>query len=814
MSKKIEKERTWLILAHLFNVDGNAASQTITDRIPFFQQEGIHPVVLSSPTGKRDRSFPHYQVLSAAPSGFLFELRNIINRKFKSPFVRRALKTLLLVVFLPFYTLEKIFVQLDSHWSWFISASVRGLFLVRKFRPKVVYSTAGPSSTHLAGFILSRLCNIPWLAELHDPLIYDEVEKKWQFYYFKKWIEKKICQHASAVIYFTDRALESAQRRNGNLCKGYVIRPGVEPPYSFDIEYHKKDKIHFGHFGTLAEDRNLRVVIRAFYELLRENPELRDKVSLDIYGGQLDEISRKYLQDFPLGDVLYEYGRLEYDPVAGKTGRQRVLEAMFQCDALLLLHGEGVMCDEYIPSKFYEYLFTGRPIIGLVSQGSELDAMLRRNNRVSVAGTDSDSVRQEILKYIRMWERDQLPHYDNRQPYTVYAATQKMIRIVDDIVSRRKDGLDIVLEARSILIIMRRSLGDVLATSPLVNVLHEFNPEVQIDLLVNDDTYEMAKAIRYVRKVHNFSYNWSKRGFWGRWKNEITLIRDIIGRYDLAISLTANERSTIYAILAGKFSLAVTNILLENSLWRNLLLSKTYTFEANCHIVMNNLATIKSLGVPVKKVELSATYTDGALQRVRSLLNQHRIKRFLIFHPSARFEYKIYPQHLRDELLQYLCRLDIPIVITGGRSELDLQISAALPKLPNLYNFIGKTSLEEAIVLTALSEGYVGMDTFNMHIAAALNKKVIAIFGPTNPKLWSPWSNSLQTYAKGHGPVQRYGNITLIQADLKCVACGLAGCDDKNSVSRCFNEIMPETIFEEVQHAVFRDDHQMIAAWN
>ena len=46
--------------------------------------------------------------------------------------------------------------------------------------------------------------------------------------------------------------------------------------------------------------------------------------------------------------------------------------------------------------------------------------------------------------------------------------------------------------------------------------------------------------------------------------------------------------------------------------------------------------------------------------------------------------------------------------------------------------------------LSELSLAYIGMDTLNMHIAAAQNKRIFAIFGPTNLTMWSPWSNELK----------------------------------------------------------------------
>ena len=84
-----------------------------------------------------------------------------------------------------------------------------------------------------------------------------------------------------------------------------------------------------------------------------------------------------------------------------------------------------------------------------------------------------------------------------------------------------------------------------------------------------------------------------------------------------------------------------------------------------------------------------------------------------------------------------------------------------------------------------------------MHIAAAQNKRIFAIFGPTNLKMWSPWSNEIRKSADFDMPIQTYSNVTIFQADMKCVACGKAGCND-SGVSECLNYISPSIVFKEV----------------
>ena len=91
------------------------------------------------------------------------------------------------------------------------------------------------------------------------------------------------------------------------------------------------------------------------------------------------------------------------------------------------------------------------------------------------------------------------------------------------------------------------------------------------------------------------------------------------------------------------------------------------------------------------------------------------------------------------------------------------------------------------------------MDTLNMHIAAAEDKPIFAIFGPTNLKMWSPWSNELKLSATFDMPVQKYSNITIFQADIPCVACGYSGCNNNGVKSDCLDKISPKVIFNELQ---------------
>ncbi len=358
---------------------------------------------------------------------------------------------------------------------------------------------------------------------------------------------------------------------------------------------------------------------------------------------------------------------------------------------------------------------------------------------------------------------------------------------------------------KKILVIIQRSNGDVLLSAPLVEALHDAYPGCTIDLLVNADTIGVARLLPHIRHIRTYDYTWKKKGFRERAVQELGLIRTIWRKYDLSISLTASDRSVMYAILSGGTTVCATEKKASKAWWKQRFANHTYLFDEQKHILMNNTEPLALLDVKhPDNIQLRLNTPEAALERIGSRLKKKGITRFLLFHPSAQYLYKVYPEALRNALLELLGDLDIPVIVTGAKSEIDLQIKASLPKWEHIHDWIGETTLEEYVALSSLSLGYIGMDTLNMHIAAAQNKRIFAIFGPTLLPMWSPWSNALQQQATDNIPVQTYGNVTLFQADMPCVACGLAGCDDKGGKSDCLERIDPHMIFKEISQWLTR----------
>jgi hypothetical protein len=429
-------EEEWLILSHAFNMDGRAASHTITDKIPHLLRHGIKPVVLSAVTGRRDAVVEHHQLLPLSPAGLRFDLRHVLRRKLPNRVAYNVVLGLISLPLLPFYLLEKLVDDLEPHWSWGPAAYLRGARIIRTRRPAVIYSTGGANSAHWAAEKLARRFDLPWIAEIHDPMGIAGAEGRRQQFAYE--LEGRICDRADVAIWFTEEALAVAKARNPSLGeRGRVMLPGADAPHGARIPYRRGPNFVIGHFGSLSPTRHLGVVAQGLQRLIAGDPALAAILRLEIYGSDLDAVSREALRALPEG-VVQTMGRLERDPVTGESGRDRVVRRMNAVDCLLLLHGTEPFCAEYIPSKMYEYFWTERPILALVWRNPQMTRMLNELGHIPVAADDVNAVEGALGALIQRWKRGELADSGKPSPYTVEAAVGRLVAWGRDAAARRR----------------------------------------------------------------------------------------------------------------------------------------------------------------------------------------------------------------------------------------------------------------------------------------------------------------------------------------------------------------------------------------
>ena len=403
-------------------MDGRASSLTITDKIPHLLDAGIKPYVFSAITGIKDNRFPHKQFLAWGPAAFRFDFRHWIANQYGRGLFYKVSTGLVSIVLAPFITLEKFFLGYSSQWSWAMPAYIHGLKLIREGKVDVIYSTGGAWSAHLAGLWLKKKTGLPWIVEIHDPLVIRQSptdpgfdKPKNRDAQFRQYLEKQICKYADLAWWFTDGALHYAKLRNSNLntpgnAHGFVLMPGAEPPGGLlaNQAHSYTKQLNLCHFGSLANDRSLSTILNALVPLFSKYPEARACIRVHAYGAPLDSLTVEALKSLQFDDLLLAHGRLEKDLVTGKSGRERVAERMQAADVLILLHGNDEWCAEYIPSKLYDYLWTSRPIWGITHRNPQLDQMLLDRGAYLSPQSDPQAVALALERIWLDWKAQQL----------------------------------------------------------------------------------------------------------------------------------------------------------------------------------------------------------------------------------------------------------------------------------------------------------------------------------------------------------------------------------------------------------------------
>jgi ADP-heptose:LPS heptosyltransferase len=228
--------------------------------------------------------------------------------------------------------------------------------------------------------------------------------------------------------------------------------------------------------------------------------------------------------------------------------------------------------------------------------------------------------------------------------------------------------------------------------------------------------------------------------------------------YDYVIDLHNNVRSLRIKRALKKKSFSIDKLNLEKFLLTNL----NINVMPDRHITTRSLDTAAALGIVDDGLGLDYFIPKEDIVLESDIPTSHSAG-FISFVIGATYETKKMPVHK----LQELCyKLDHPIILLGGKEDQsDAEKIASVDPI-KIYNACGKFNLNESADLLRQSKLVVSHDTGLMHIAAALQKPVISIWGNTAPVL------GMYPYY-GSKSKQRYETVEV--KGLRCRPCSKIG---------------------------------------
>ncbi len=320
-----------------------------------------------------------------------------------------------------------------------------------------------------------------------------------------------------------------------------------------------------------------------------------------------------------------------------------------------------------------------------------------------------------------------------------------------------------------ILVVAPAWVGDLVMSLTLLSALKQTNKNVTIDLLVNENLYDLAKCLPNVSKLIVSETRHGRLSLFYRIK--------------LGLRLREYKYSECY-ILSNSFKSSITPFVAK--------IKKRVGYLGEFRYGLIN-KVVKSIdrkeGMANRYLNLiDKRYQPELEPRIISSVNENYLnqkfglkKKYLVFCPDAEFgPAKKWPIHKWIDLAQTMSS-KYQVIFVG----LDKSISTYIQKLgcANISDLIGKTSITDVLDIIKLSSCVVSNDSGLMHVAAALDKPVVGIYGSSSPVYTPPLLNDEKK-------ITHYEELSCSPCFKKTCPLGHMNCLNNISVDNVKNSIL------------------------
>jgi len=276
-----------------------------------------------------------------------------------------------------------------------------------------------------------------------------------------------------------------------------------------------------------------------------------------------------------------------------------------------------------------------------------------------------------------------------------------------------------------ILIVAPNWIGDALMAQPLLTRLHEKIPGLRLDVLAPEWVAPVARRMPEVDTVIAAPFRHGALQLTERWH----LGRELRERrYDQAIVLPNTWKSALVPFFAD---IALRSGYVGES--RYGLLNLKYKNSKDKKPMPAHYAALSEPPGKAFREPLPSPRLRVAAHEIRATQQKFGIEGpYAVFCPGAEYG----PAKRWPYFSSLASRTNVPVVLLGSRND-----EAAAEGISG-KNLVGKTTLDEAINLIAGARYVVSNDSGLMHVAAALGKSQVALFGSSSPLHTPPLSEA------------------------------------------------------------------------
>ncbi len=330
---------------------------------------------------------------------------------------------------------------------------------------------------------------------------------------------------------------------------------------------------------------------------------------------------------------------------------------------------------------------------------------------------------------------------------------------------------------KKILIIGPSWVGDCMLMQPMLMRLKERHPGCQIDVFAPSWTAALLHAIPEVHAVIENPFPHGELNLTGRYRLGRQLSQE---KYDQAIVLPNSFKSALLPFFARiplrtGFTGEMRHGLLNDA--RKLdRIKLPLMVERFAQLAETPLGEIRRpLANPALSV--SEEQRDSTLQKLGLSLDRP----VAIFCPGAEYgPAKRWPAAYFAETAQHLQRLSYAVWLIGSGKDREVAENIVALGNPAIHNLCGATDLLDAIALLSCAKLVISNDSGLMHLGAALNRPMIAIFGSSSPEFTPPLSE----------------RAMVTKFEIECSPCFKRTCPLGHF--NCMNQLTPDIVWEKI----------------
>ena len=301
---------------------------------------------------------------------------------------------------------------------------------------------------------------------------------------------------------------------------------------------------------------------------------------------------------------------------------------------------------------------------------------------------------------------------------------------------------------QKILIIRFSSIGDIVLTSPLLRAIKQQKPNLEVHYLSKKSFAATLENNPHIDRLILLDNNIN---------DTIKLLNK--ENYDYIIDLHKNLRT-----FRIKKCLNVAASSYEKLNWEKWLLVK-FSIDnlPKVHIVQRYFNTLKNIGV--KDDGKGLEYYSGLENEIQiNGLPLEIANNYAAIVIGGTYYTKQLPI---EKLLELIQAISIPVILLGGPGDKNIAEQVVKKSAKQVYNAVGKSSLNESAEIIKRSQFVISGDTGLMHIAAAYEKKIFSVWGNTVPEF------GMTPYLPKH-PER---SIIIENNELNCRPCSKLGFD-------------------------------------